>query len=229
MVSFSTSDLVRVDGSSDVYQLVPDGDTGKKLYLGTGSGHDLSSIYTINQVDFSNYILDQTASIVKAKEELNRTNNELIASQEAALKAQQKENSRIAEEAEKILLEQQKKELAESQAKLDRMTAGNEILAQMVSAVSSIDSEMSSLYTKISDIDAQIVSVKNQTVSSSYINARVYQLQTERNGYADQYNDLLADRNMFVDVSEAIVTYQDFGIAIPSKYRSFLNSYGIYY
>lgn len=57
MNSFITSDLVRVDGSSDVYQLVPEGDNGGKYQLASTSGYDLDSIYTINHVDFDNYLM----------------------------------------------------------------------------------------------------------------------------------------------------------------------------
>ncbi|MFA7170177.1 MAG: hypothetical protein WC178_05005 [Candidatus Paceibacterota bacterium] len=236
MDGFVNSDLVRVDGSADVYQLIPNGDTGKKLYLGAGANYDLSSIYTINSVDFNNYILDQVASLIKAQEGLNKTNDELIAlqakklaEQEAALKAQQEENQRIADLAEQIIIEQQKKELVEKQAKLDRMIAGNKIFAQMVTEVDSIDAEMSSLKAKIDEIDARIDHIEEQAIAQSFINGQAAPLYAERNSYADTYNSLLANRNYFSEISDAIVSYQDYGIAIPSKYKSFLNSYGIYY
>lgn len=56
MDSFPTSDLVRVDGQNDIYQLIPNGDTGSKHYLTSTAGSDLDSVYTINSVDFDNYI-----------------------------------------------------------------------------------------------------------------------------------------------------------------------------
>lgn len=56
MDSFQTSDLVRVDGTTDVYQLVPEGDTGGKYLMASLDFADTDSIYTINAVDFSNYV-----------------------------------------------------------------------------------------------------------------------------------------------------------------------------
>lgn len=55
MNSFIVSDLVRVDGTSDVYQLFPDGDAGSKYSLSSTRGYDMDSVYTINSVDFANY------------------------------------------------------------------------------------------------------------------------------------------------------------------------------
>lgn len=55
MDSYVTSDLVRVDGTTDIYQLVPEGDNGGKYLLTSAAGYDLDSVYTINGVDFGNY------------------------------------------------------------------------------------------------------------------------------------------------------------------------------
>jgi hypothetical protein len=55
MDSYVTSDLVRVDGTTDIYQLVPEGDNGGKYLLTSTVGYDLDSVYTINGVDFGNY------------------------------------------------------------------------------------------------------------------------------------------------------------------------------
>jgi len=55
MNSFATSNLVRVDGRTDIYQLAPNGDIGNKHLLVSTDGYDLDSAYTINDVDFGNY------------------------------------------------------------------------------------------------------------------------------------------------------------------------------
>lgn len=55
MDSFTTSDLVKVDGTADVYQLVPNGDVGTKYLLGSNYGYDMDGVYTINTTDFNNY------------------------------------------------------------------------------------------------------------------------------------------------------------------------------
>jgi len=57
MDSFIISDLVRVDGQTDIYQLVPNGDSGTKVLLESTVGYDLDSVYTINEVDFGNYTI----------------------------------------------------------------------------------------------------------------------------------------------------------------------------
>ena len=56
MNSFVTSNLVRVDGQVDVYQLIANGDIGSKHYV-VSNNFDLDSIYTINNVDFGNYTM----------------------------------------------------------------------------------------------------------------------------------------------------------------------------
>ena len=59
--SFATSDLVRVDGQTDIYQLVPNGDVGTKVLLTSTTSYDLDLAYTINAVDFGNYTTKEIA------------------------------------------------------------------------------------------------------------------------------------------------------------------------
>ncbi|MCK5466630.1 hypothetical protein KAI56_04025 [Candidatus Parcubacteria bacterium] len=60
---FITSDLVRVDGQTDIYQLEPNGDIGNKYLLESTIGYDLDSAYVINAVDFGNYELISTQNL----------------------------------------------------------------------------------------------------------------------------------------------------------------------
>ena len=69
MNSFPTSDLVRIYGKTDVYKLIPNGDTGSKHYLTSTSASDLDSIYTINSVDFGNYITGDVVVVEEEEEE----------------------------------------------------------------------------------------------------------------------------------------------------------------
>lgn len=75
MDAFVVSDFVTVYGEKDVYQLVPDGDSGSK-YL-TTSGYDPDSVYTINETDFRNYILQELAKINTNISNLQNTVNQL--------------------------------------------------------------------------------------------------------------------------------------------------------
>lgn len=61
---FVTSDLVRVDGQVDIYQLIPNGDIGSKHYL-VSNNFDLDSVYTINSVDFDNYTTGEVKGVYK--------------------------------------------------------------------------------------------------------------------------------------------------------------------
>ena len=63
MDSFVVSDLVRVDGQTDIYQLVPNDDVGNKHLLVSTVGHDLDLVYTINGVDFGNYVIGGVAGV----------------------------------------------------------------------------------------------------------------------------------------------------------------------
>lgn len=61
MDAYTTSELVRADGDTKVYKLVPDGDTGTKEWMNmtaaefTAQGNDWDSIYTINTTDRDAY------------------------------------------------------------------------------------------------------------------------------------------------------------------------------
>lgn len=61
MNSYITSNLVRVDGQTNVYQLIANGDTGSKYYMSSLNGLDPDSIYTINNIDFGNYISSEAS------------------------------------------------------------------------------------------------------------------------------------------------------------------------
>jgi len=56
MDKFTTSDLVKVYGTEQIYQLVANGDAGSK-YSVSGTNFNTNSVYIINSVDFGNYTL----------------------------------------------------------------------------------------------------------------------------------------------------------------------------
>ena len=70
--SFMTSNLVRADGQAKVYQLVANGDIGSKHYLDFNS-YDLDSVYTINSVDFGNYVIGEVKGTTKTSQENTNT------------------------------------------------------------------------------------------------------------------------------------------------------------
>jgi hypothetical protein len=53
MDDYETSNLVQIVGTTQVWKLEPNGDTGKKTKI-TGS-FDPDSVYIINAVDFNSY------------------------------------------------------------------------------------------------------------------------------------------------------------------------------
>ena len=53
--NYVTSNLVHVVGNTSVWQLDPQGDTGKKTQV-TGTNYDADSVYEINSVDFASYL-----------------------------------------------------------------------------------------------------------------------------------------------------------------------------
>ena len=77
MDSFIVSDLVRVDGQTDIYQLVPNGDVGTKVLLTSTAGYDLDLVYTINPVDFGNYIIGEVKGIIDTDNYSNGTSNDI--------------------------------------------------------------------------------------------------------------------------------------------------------
>ena len=77
MNSFITSDLVRVDGQTDIYQLVPNGDVGTRVLLESTVGCDLDLVYTINAVDFGNYVIGEVKGIIDTDNYSNETKNNI--------------------------------------------------------------------------------------------------------------------------------------------------------
>jgi len=65
MDSFVVSDLVMVFGQGNIYQLIPDGDTGSSHLIVSIKGYDLSSVYIINSVDFENYVTREVKGVYK--------------------------------------------------------------------------------------------------------------------------------------------------------------------
>lgn len=63
--SFVVSDLVIVFGQGNIYQLIPDGDTGSSHLLVSIEGYNLSSVYIINSVDFENYVTGEVKGVYK--------------------------------------------------------------------------------------------------------------------------------------------------------------------
>jgi len=76
MDSFVNSDLVLVDGQTDIYQLVPNGDVGTKVLLESTAGYDLDSVYTINAIDFGNYTINK-ANETTGADNLSETQNNI--------------------------------------------------------------------------------------------------------------------------------------------------------
>ncbi|MDD4601506.1 MAG: hypothetical protein PHQ46_10710 [Negativicutes bacterium] len=75
---FTTSNLVRIDGTNNVYELSPSGDTGLKQKLSsTDYGIDLNSVYTINSTDFNNYTDNGIKHVISRSEfqEMETGNN----------------------------------------------------------------------------------------------------------------------------------------------------------
>jgi hypothetical protein len=53
--SFTTSNLVQVASDKNVYELFPEGDTGRRKVFDTSKPHDADSVYEINAVDRDSY------------------------------------------------------------------------------------------------------------------------------------------------------------------------------
>lgn len=86
MNTYIISDLVRVDGTNDIYQLVPEGDNGGKYLLTSLDGYDRDSVYTINSVDFGNYAMrgNKAAPYIQ---EINTENGKLKISSNMPIKS----------------------------------------------------------------------------------------------------------------------------------------------
>ena len=84
MDNYSTSDLVRAVGDSKVYKLVPNGDSGERIWISTSdafisNGYDWDAIYEINSVDRDEYVYKgQIISSTSISAPTNIDYNELL-------------------------------------------------------------------------------------------------------------------------------------------------------
>lgn len=216
MDSFLTSDLVRVDGSTDIYQLVPEGDNGGKYLLTSTQGYDTSSIYTINGTDFGNYegrgsrgakiiqeIVKPTPIIDNTTEELERINNET-------------------EKNKQILLAIQKI---------------SEILEGLSSDIDDLDTyyyeegdKFIALNKEYSDVlglspESSLFALKLSRTEEYLSKAEVLNNNIEK-AKRDK-EALLAKREKIVTIFYKIKDYIDYGTILPAADRAYLNSLGI--
>jgi len=229
MDSFVSSDLVRVDGSTDIYQLSPNGDTGDKYLLTSTQGYDTSSIYTINLTDFNNYVSRGTKGIgVKevttpaVDDEADKIIQQALEDIERKAEAQRQETERLAAEAANAI------KAFEGQQKLDRLNWGISATSQLTTILQQTVSQMDILDTQLTANKAEIDGLKNKGgLTTDHYNYLYNNLSSEYNNLAIQYNSLLERKNRIVTIGYEIDDYVKYGTIIPAVDRSFLNSLGI--
>ncbi|MFA6358960.1 MAG: hypothetical protein WCY09_09920 [Candidatus Omnitrophota bacterium] len=220
MNSFTTSDLVRVDGSTDIYQLVPEGDNGGKYLITSTDGYDLSSIYTINGVDFGNYERrGERGALISA--EVQRE----LAEQEAtriAIENAKAEEARIAEqkaiefEAYKLTKEYRVELMKPVLAKI------NLLLAVYLEEIAEHSTKMVALQQQINTYGAGMgITTDGWEIGTKAMRNEFSELEREKMELNVQYDALNAEKLY------RIQDYIDYGVIIPAANRAYLSSLGI--
>lgn len=205
MNSFITSDLVRVDGSPAIYQLVPEGDNGGKYFLASLDGYDLDSVYTINDTDFNNYSNrgSRGAKIVVSE---NSTNNQDISDKESDNGA----------------------EAAELKAELERKQKVLAVFDELEPMLNNVNNSMSDLSDQMDAKVQDIETIKtNPYLSQSTRSGRLSIALSEYNALADQYDTLSSKKSRIATIIYELDDYAKYGTAIPAADRAYLASLGI--
>lgn len=219
MNSYIASDLVRVDGVSVVYQLVPEGDIGGKYLLISTDGYDLDSVYTINNVDFDNYS-NRGARGAKVTGTESSTGTQQATREEpddsAEVAALQAELDRKQAVADALLVE------------LERKQKVLAVFDKLKPIINDIDNSMSDLSNqtavKVQDMEALKT---NPWLSQSSRAGRMSIVIAQYNALADQYNALSAKRDCIVTIFYELQDYADYGNIVPATDRAYLASLGI--
>ena len=236
MNAFRTSNLVRVDGSSEIYELAPDGDSGKRVKLESSDfwGMDLDSAYTINAVDFGNYA-DNGIRHIDSRAEI------------AALKAAS-DAKKAAEKAAEAKAEADYVAAVEEEKKLE---ANSIALEKITNLVKSYNNQLESLSDKMDDKNEEMEDLTDeysdvidlpQTTVNSYYGTNKYYAYLSRmdecNGkmkilldsydrIKTEYDTVLAKKNKIATIFYEITDYLDHGIVVPAADRAYLISLGI--
>jgi len=234
MDSFDTSSLVKVDGSSDVYELTPTGDNGTKQRLTSTWGINLDSVYIINAVDFSNYA-DNGTKYVMSKEDAIA----LDVSEEAQRKADEEAKAKADADAAAKVAEDEKNEA--NTVAINKIT---EIVKGYNSRLSFLQSQIDANIQEGNDLDTQYADVINKSatyLNSIYATPEYYAWLKKSNEYISKmkvitgeyslikadYDTVLEKKNKIAAIYYEITDYLNHGVIIPAADRAYLLSLGI--
>lgn len=224
MNSFISSNLVKVDGSSDVYELAPTGDNGTKQKLSSTWGLDLSSVYIINAVDFGNYLdngIKHRTSYEEAKalEDAQKAKDEKAAADKEIADTKAKE-----EAAYKLTKEYREQNMKPVIEKIDNIIAG-------------YDKQISELSTKIDDDHYKLSQANKNKICSGAMtdagcapiwNAYVNPIQKDLSELQPKLSQFLINKDCLLSIKiYRIQDYIDYGVIIPAADRTYLPSLGI--
>jgi len=202
--SFSTSDLVKVDGANDIYQLVPNGDMGDKHLITDTSGYDLNSVYIINDTDFNNYALAESIAETEEPE------------QEPTI------TQPSTEETVTPIETTPEPQPTPSSAEDTRKAFGNNLISQINTKVAEIDEKIAFIDYRLFRLLEEKIEVENHGGTAEWYASSKREADSAR-------AVLEEDKTLFSDASSEITAYMDRGTRIDDWVKQFLNSYGINY
>ncbi|MDD3006976.1 MAG: hypothetical protein PHX30_05380 [Candidatus Pacebacteria bacterium] len=231
MDSFVSSDLVRVDGSTDIYQLSPNGDTGDKYLLTSTQGYDTNSIYTINQTDFNNYT--GKGSVGARDFEISPVETSQAEANEM-MKADIIKDLEAKQQAELVAaLEKQKLEIA-AQLKADKEAEALEITqaklgrqSEMINTINTITTTLDVINPRIEELEKLMKSNRDEYAVTIPWGDRYFQLNNMYMNMEREYNPLVEKHNKLVSVLEDINSYIESNTPVRQESKMYLNSLGI--
>ncbi|MFA6897251.1 MAG: hypothetical protein WCQ96_03125 [Patescibacteria group bacterium] len=203
MSLYTTSSLVKVDGSAEVYELTPTGDNGTKQRLTSTWGRDVDSVYIINSVDFGNYE-DRGDKYVMSREEV-------VALDQKEAEAEAKAEA----EAARIAAEKQE---AADQALYEQRR---------------IDSILNNINFIVSAGNAEILSIdkdmaeNRETYKNVLLLTEKDRLDKEYRAMLSRKNFLIDQNNKLNTIIYEINDYRKYGTIVPAIDRAYLLLLGI--
>ena len=198
--AFTTADLVRVDGSPAVYQLVADVDNGGKFLLTSFEGYDLDSVYTINETDFNNYVYVGSRGAKTMVTENIADGQESVSGVEAAvLKAE---------------LERRRKVLA--------------VFDELDLVLRDVNGGMSDLLDRMDTKLEEMEFIRNDSgLTQTDRNARLVVAYSEYGVSADAYDVLSDKKSRIATIIQELDGYANCGTVISAADRAYLSSLGV--
>lgn len=210
---YINSDLVRVDGDTQIYQLIPYGDTGTKTKIAPGFTYNPNSVYTINSVDFNNYGSTETVTVPSVA--TPKTISSPVDNTNLVTQADRDRMTRA------ISIYNQMKIVLQNNN--DKIDSNNQRIIELSGEIDKLDN-CDYILDQVAPMDA-ITPQYNNCIAN--YNSKRSKLDSQINSLYSSISKLQQIGSEIVRISYEVEDYVEYGTIIPASDRAYLLSLGI--